>query len=146
EWSRAFGEQFGVTRAAHLLPSLAEIGVRPEDVRTVVISHAHGDHYVWGDGRARRRAAADLPERPSLPGRRSRPARLPPGAAEFALLATPRRPPPPRPPEAGLRRDNRRARRHHPAHPRRITGPSRRSHRIGRPERLLRRRPGSPHR
>jgi hypothetical protein len=131
EWSRAFFGQFGVTREAQLLPTLAEIGVRPEDVRAVVISHAHGDHYYGvtverGGGR--------------------RPTFLLAGGPGLALLANARRPPPPRPPDAGLGGDGDRPGRDRPPHAGGVARPPRRSHRIGRPDRLLHRRPGPPHR
>lgn len=44
-WQDEFASRFGhVTRTPGLLPALESIGVRPEDVTHVLITHGHGDH------------------------------------------------------------------------------------------------------
>ncbi len=44
-WQDEFARRFGhVTRTPGLLPALESIGVRPEEVTHVLITHGHGDH------------------------------------------------------------------------------------------------------
>ncbi len=45
-WQQRFAARFpGLTRSAGLAAGLARIGVHPEDVTHVVITHTHGDHF-----------------------------------------------------------------------------------------------------
>lgn len=46
-WDRAFaGAWLGVARTPGMAAGLATIGVRPEDVTHVIITHAHSDHFA----------------------------------------------------------------------------------------------------
>ena len=53
---------FPLTQTASLIPSLADIGVLPEQVTTVVFSHAHGDHIM---GATRERDGQRVPSFPN---------------------------------------------------------------------------------
>lgn len=45
-WQQRFAARFpGITRSAGLAAGLARIGVSPDDVTHVVITHTHGDHF-----------------------------------------------------------------------------------------------------
>jgi glyoxylase-like metal-dependent hydrolase (beta-lactamase superfamily II) len=81
-------ERFGVQEPEHvLLRSLAELGVAPEDIDVVVLSHLHFDHAggllsAWSPGAPR----AGVPEGPLRRQRRRVAARPPPAPARPRLL------------------------------------------------------------
>ena len=55
----------GITRTPGLAAGLASIGVRPEEITHVLITHAHDDHFAGVIPHARRRGDVGFPERAS---------------------------------------------------------------------------------
>ena len=46
-WDQAFAAKWpGITRTPGLAAGLASIGVRPEEITHVLITHAHDDHFA----------------------------------------------------------------------------------------------------
>ena len=65
---------------------LASIGVRPEDVTHVIVTHAHGDHIAGGIVERGGERVARFPRAQHLIGRADSPASAPPGSYEATHL------------------------------------------------------------
>jgi glyoxylase-like metal-dependent hydrolase (beta-lactamase superfamily II) len=79
----------GITRSPGVAAGLASLGVRPEDVTHVVISHAHWDHFTGGTIERGGRLAPRYPNARYLLGRadwEGNPARDQPGSAHALHL------------------------------------------------------------